>query len=330
MAISEAAYDSEAELQKWAFQNCKTFFGDCLLLSSFRITTPSGKHGIPDGFVFNFVKRSWWIVECELLAHGVWPHIAEQITRFVVAARNPMTLRQIRDKLFEKILEDNRHAEIAAALKIEPTRLLQQIELFIEGVSPSLAIFIDDTAQDLVDFCDALDLPTEIYRVKKFIVNGAPEFYSPDKNLPAIVFEPEAQRQQGSVVFDVVEELGGGEVVSSRNNCFRLKDGKVIKVQYSKFYDRHNVYWYGINPNSLEKAIGFGCTDFVFIMGDEGFVMLPLSTLSKYTETAYTTENQDGTIRHYHVHITRPPDVVLKGYGNAPDMDIKEYFQTFD
>ena len=35
---------------------------------------------------------------------------------------------------------------------------------------------IDETDQDLLDFCDALDIPTQLYRVKKFIVNGRPEY----------------------------------------------------------------------------------------------------------------------------------------------------------
>src|SRR5581483_4559840 len=154
MPITERDFDSESELQRWVYSNSQTFFGDCILLPGFRITTPSGKHGVPDGFAFSFEQRRWWIVECELLAHGVWPHIAEQITRFVVAARNPGTLRQVRDKVFERILSDDLQNSVATALETTTTRLLQQIELFVEGISPALAIFIDDTDQDLVDFCE--------------------------------------------------------------------------------------------------------------------------------------------------------------------------------
>jgi hypothetical protein len=76
MAISDAQFDNEGELQKWAFSNGSTFFGNFVLLPGFRITTPKGKHGIPDGFAFNFDQRAWWVVECELLAHGVWQLLA--------------------------------------------------------------------------------------------------------------------------------------------------------------------------------------------------------------------------------------------------------------
>jgi hypothetical protein len=270
------------------------------------------------------------VVECELLSHGVWPHIAEQITRFVVAARNPATLREVRDKLFHKVLANEMQDAVAKALGTDTTRLLHQIELFLEGVTPSLAIFIDETDQDLLEFCDALDIPTEIYRVKKFIVNGQAEYYSPDRNQPAITFDSAASRQKGSSVYDVIDKLGGGEVVSSKNQCYRLHDGRVVKVQYSKFYDRHQVYWYGIDPSSYQQAKALGCTHFVFIMGEEGFLVLPFSTVESYIQSASVTSNPDGSVRHYHVHISPPPDVVLKGYGKAPDIDVSANFQTLN
>ncbi len=328
MAITDAEFDNENELQTWAFANHKLFFGNSVFLPGFRISTSAGKGGVPDGFAFNFDQRSWWVIECELLKHGVWQHIAEQITRFVVAARNPATLRQVRDKLFEKVLAENSQEAVAKALGTNTTRLLQQLEVYLEGVAPSLAIFIDDTDQDLLDFCDALDIPTEIYRINKFIVNGTCEYYSPDKNQPAVTFDSTANHQEGSTVFDVIAALGGGEVVSSKHKCYRLHDGRVVKVQYSKLYDKHQVYWYGVNPSSYNQAKVLGCTHFVFIMGSDGFLTLPLTVIDQYIATAYVTNNPDGSPRHYHVHISMPPDVVLKGYENAVDVDVAGYFQT--
>jgi hypothetical protein len=123
MPIADAAFNREQELQNWVYDNINSFFGDCILLPGFRITTPSGKHGIPDGFVFNFIQRSWWIIECELLSHGVWPHIAEQLTRFVVAGRNNHTLRQVRDKVFEAVMNQGIERQVSANLSTDATRL---------------------------------------------------------------------------------------------------------------------------------------------------------------------------------------------------------------
>lgn len=330
MPIADASFNQEMELQKWVYGNISSFFGDCILLPGFRITTPSGKHGIPDGFAFNFIQKSWWIIECELLNHGVWPHIAEQLTRFVVAGRNNQTLRQVRDKVFETVMDQGIEHQVSVNLNTDPTRLFQKIELFTESISPSLAVFIDDTNQDLMDFCNALDVPTEIYRVKKFVVNGTPEYYSPDKSAPVIVTTPEESGSTGSTVFDAIEQLGGGELINSRLQCYRLSEGRVVKVQYLKFHERHQAYWYGINPSSYEAAKSFGCTHFVFVMGQDGFATVPLATIDMHLASAHATKNADGTVRHYHVHISPPPDVVLKGYGNADDLDMSGVFSAWN
>lgn len=330
MSISDAKFALEQELQDWVFSNINNFFGDCILLPGFRITTPSGKHGIPDGFIFNFSRRAWWIVECEMLSHGVWPHIAEQLTRFVVAGKSDQTLRRVRDKIFEEIIVRKEEVQVSEALGTEPTRLLQKLELFVESVPPSIAVFIDDTNQDLIDFCDAMDVPTEIFRIKKFIVNGTAEYYSPDKSAPIVVTEPEESGRTGSTIFDAIEQLGGGELVNAKLKCYKLSDGRVVKVQYSKLHERHQAYWYGINPISYDSAKEIGCTDFIFVMGLDGFVEVPLSTIDTFINSAYATKNADGSVRHYHVHISPPPDVVLKGYTNSEDMDVRSHFSAWN
>jgi hypothetical protein len=145
-----------------------------------------------------------------------------------------------------------------------------------------------------------------------------------------VSFDSTGEKQEGSTIFDVIEQLGGGEVVSGKNKCYRLQDGRVVKVQYSKLYERHQAYWYGINPSSYDQTKLLGCTHFIFVMGDVGFVVLPLSLVDQFISTAYVTRNPDKSIRHYHVHIAPPPEVHLKGYSNAPDVDISSYFQALD
>jgi hypothetical protein len=327
MPITDAAFDAEKELELWVYENIKTFFGPCILLPAFRITTPSGKHGIPDGFVFNFTQRSWWIVECELLQHGVWPHIAEQLTRFVVAGQNQETLRKVRDRLFEEILSKQLQDQIAMLLDTDSTRLLQKLELFVESVPPSLAVFIDDTNKDLNDFCDALDVPTEIYRVKKFIVNGmATEYYSPDKSVPIKVTAPAETAGASSTIFDAIERLGGGDVVNRRLNVYKLSDGRIAKVQYSKFHEQHQTYWFGISPRPYESAKELGCSILVFVLGEEGFVVVSTSDVDRYLESAYQSKNPDGTIRHFHMYISPAPDVTIRAFTTGEDIDVRDSF----
>jgi len=330
MAITDAPFDLEKELEGWVYGNIDTFSPGCILLPGFRITTPSGKHGIPDGFVFNFQLRSWWIVECELLRHGVWPHIAEQLTRFVVAGQNPETLRQLRDRLFEEVLSRGLEKKVADLLETDATRLFQKLELFIESVQPSIAVFIDDTNQDLTDFCNALDVPTEIYRIRKFLVDGQPEYYSPDKSEPVITTLPSEASRTSSTAFDAIERLGGGEVVNSRLNVYKLTDGRIVKVQYSKFHNSHQTYWFGISPRPYQTAKELGITEFIFVLGDDGFVIVPTNKVDEYLESAYQTKNPDGSIRHFHMYISPAPDVCLKAFTNGEDINVTDSFESWD
>lgn len=160
MAIEESQFEDEKELQNWVQDNLNDFLPASYFLPGFQITTVSGKHGVPDGFAFNFDEREWFVIENELLIHGVWPHIAEQIVRFVVSLQNPASRKKIRNRLFEFLLEQNLHQKVAEILNTPIERLLQQIELFVEGVNPQFVIFIDDTNQDLHDMAQALAAQT--------------------------------------------------------------------------------------------------------------------------------------------------------------------------
>jgi hypothetical protein len=331
MAITEAPFDSELELENWTLKNITNILGDCVCLPKFQITTSSGKKGIPDGSAFNFVTGNWYVLECELLEHGVWPHIAEQITRFVVALQNRETLRDIRDRLFEYVIEQNLVAKVTSQFQTSDERLLQQIELFIEGVQPSVVIIIDDTNKDLIDFARALETPTRIYRVKKFIVNGQAEYYSPDHEAPVIETSPDEKAVTGGQDYDVVEQLGGGTTIAGvgRFTCYRLADGRTIHIKRSKFHERQNYYWYGISPNALQQAQELGVTHFVFVMGNSGFVVVPLSVVIDYCATTKSTKHQDGTIRHFHALISPEPDPELFWSVDAPRYDLQEYFHPF-
>jgi len=45
MAITEAAFESEKELQDWVYTNIQTFLPGSCLIDGFQITTISGKNG---------------------------------------------------------------------------------------------------------------------------------------------------------------------------------------------------------------------------------------------------------------------------------------------
>jgi len=262
----------------------------------------------------------------------VWPHIAEQITRFVVALQNPETLRVIRDRLFEHILANNMIASAVAALKTDQARLLQQVELFIENVPPSLAIFIDDANQDLSDMAHALNTPSEIFRVRKLISDGVVQYYSPDTKQPAVQVNTDDGQGTKTRDYDVLDILGGAtlERAIGRVKCYRLPDNAVVIVKRSKYYENNGYFWYGINAGTLEAMEQAGVTHVVFILGDYGFAKVPLNIVHDYLKTALRTDNEDGSLKHYHCLISPPPEPDLFTSQEAPRFPLVDCFQTFE
>jgi hypothetical protein len=332
MPLVEAEFTDEKELQRWVTANISLFLPGSFWIDGFPISTTSGKQGIPDGFAFNLKNRSWSVVECELLKHGVWPHIAEQIARFIVAVGNSATRRKIRDRLFEKLLSSSDVDAAVQSLSTSRERLLQQVEVFIEGVEPQLAIFIDETNQDLSDAVEALDTTAEIYRVRKFLVNGAPDYYSPDRNTPVLVSEQEPKSAEGQTELDAIELLGGGIIFQSsgRYKCYKLNDGSIIYFKFSKFHESNNCYWYGIGVRALQLIDESSVTHIAFVMGDSGVAKVPIAEVKSFLQHTSTTLESDGSVRHYHCLISPPPNPKLYIRDDVHAVAIQAYFVAFD
>jgi hypothetical protein len=331
MAISEAPFENEMELQTWVINNIAHFLPGSIFMPGCSISTTTGKSGIPDGYAFNFSERQWYIIENELLHHGVWPHIAEQVVRFVVASQNSDSRRKLRDRLFEQIMKNGDVEETCRQLSTTRERLLQQLELFIEGVDPQIAIFIDETNRDLHEMAQALDAETKIFRIQKFIVDGRVDYHSPDRHAPVISTEPSENARGSDSDFEIVEILGGGKLEDSdrRFRCYRLQDERIVHVKRSKFHQRNNYYWYGISPVSLENAEHFNVTHFIFVMGDEGFVTIPIDTVCEFVAIIKSSYNEDGSVRHYHALISPGPEPVLFFSNELPKVELRDEFTSF-
>lgn len=328
MSIQEVTYENEKELDKWVAENIEAFIPDAVYLPGIRVSTVSGKGGIPDGFAFDLENNQWYVIESELLQHGVWPHIAEQIVRFVVAMQNQEARRAVRDHLFEAIVKSDSTEQACEALRTSPERLLQQIELFIESIDPQVLIFIDETNEDLHEMAQAMSSSVKIFRVKKFMVNGQPEYHSPDKEAPVIVTEGTPEKGVPITEYDVVEMLGGGEVdsITGRFKYYRMEDGSVLHMKRSKYHERNDNYWYGVTPLVIDRCEEAGVTHLVFVMGGEGFVKVPLSTVKEFVEHTRYSTNEDGSVSHYHCLISPGPDAELYYSSEVPSFDISDHY----
>lgn len=250
----------------------------------------------------------------------------------MVALKNPETIRQIRDRLFNDIVQGNCTQRVASELGTSGERLHQQVELFIEGIDPTIVIFIDRSNKDLEDMARALNLPTKIFRVQKFIVNGRAEYYSPDQRAPVITTQPDGDQNVRESDFDVVELLGGGELEASvrRFKVYRLKGGASIHIKKSRSYPPDEHYWYGVNVSALENLDQYNVSHVVFVLGDEGVVKVPTATLRGFIQHTGVSRNEDGSVRHYHVQISSPPDPEMYWSQDVPRFPLKDHYVPFD
>ena len=124
---------------------------------------------------------------------------------------------------------------VPTALNTTLERLHQQIEVFIEGVQPTLVVFIDETNRDLEDMMQALDIPTKVFRVKKFLVNHTPEYYSPDSNEQTLETEPVEKGQTEE--YDIIELL-----LKETNERFKsiMKEKDLEKYYRNWLLDSHS------------------------------------------------------------------------------------------
>jgi len=220
-------------------------------------------------------------------------------------------------------------SQMSKDLNTTPERLHQQVELFFEGVNPQISIFIDSTNRDLEDMAHALDIPIKIFRIQKFIVDGRPKYYSPEKHAPVIESEPGEEEAKSE--FDIIELLGGGKRKDTiqRFRCYILQNGEIIYIKKSKIH-KDQYYWYGISTSSLRYIDDYNVTHLVFVMGDFGFAKVPIHVVREFLKNTGTSKNSDGSIRHYHCLISNTPEPELYWSNDRPKFSLAEFFETFD
>lgn len=316
----------EAEIDTWLEHNFRDFWPDAIYIPGFLIKTLQGKGGKPDGFIFDPVNRQWFVIENELIRHGVWNHIAEQLIRFVVAINNPDSLNKVRDRLFDEIENDDKKMEWALRVfETTPIRLLKAIEDFLE-YPPKLLVFIDEVNSDMTQLVSALSIDVEVYRLMKIKDDEhRSSIFSPDlnENKPAISHEAETRSTSKAQLISSVIEKSNMEKSGNRRGFkwYKMPDGGLIHLKYSKYYEKNRSYWYGITPESLEYAIEYGINQFGFVIGEEGCVIVGLDVITDYVAEAKTSPKPDGSVRHYHFFIAPGPHPHPFNYNSDQSFD---------
>lgn len=184
--FSEKTFSDEAELESVVEKHSKLLFGnDSIYLSKkMLVKTGEGRGTIPDAFVIDYENDEWYMVEVELIAHGVWRHIVPQITNQIVACLNQNTRNLLTDRVLEHIATDN-------SLANHPG--IQQRVVSLLRRDPIIAIPIDGTSPDLETWTQTQKLQVSIWVIQKYQSLNDPQriaYQIPGDNEPSIVTKP--------------------------------------------------------------------------------------------------------------------------------------------
>ncbi|MDB5308571.1 MAG: hypothetical protein JWO38_2773 [Gemmataceae bacterium] len=146
----------------------------------------------------------------------------------------------------------------------------------------------------------------------------------------AVTVEEDEQEDVQLLVAKVLEHFGGetARVGSGRFKIYKTGGGKVINIKYSK---RHgDYYWYGVHASLWEDMGKASATDVVFIIGQTGFLTVPVAMVKEYLCVAKVSKTSGGAVRHYHVQISAEPKLEFFTGGRSARTPLKQCFTKFE
>lgn len=221
-------FKSEEEIEDVVTENASAIFGtNALYFPKCLIKTSDGVGTIPDGFVIDVENGQWFIVEAETSKHPVWEHIAKQVSKQMVAAKQSKTKKLLVDLAVKRAQTEHAVGVIFEKAKIHPMDIRKVLDDIV-AKNPIIAMPIDGISDDLRDWANGLDI--KLWLLKKYIESGNP------KN---VVYE---LPDNGQPVFDTVEGVGkplGGDNQSNVTlvdliDAGLLKAGETLMMSYKR------------------------------------------------------------------------------------------------
>ncbi len=189
----EKPYTNESAFEQTIYKNYRMLFGNNTLYinSKQKIKTSTHKGTIPDGYLFDFEKEDFYLVEVELAKHDAYDHILPQITKFF----NALT-----EKSKKELIESIYHIiETDDKLKTEFKERNKGKEIYrtvseIINNSPKILLIIDNTNQQLSEISTTYKEKwddVKILVIKEFSANKDESIFTSDPDF-AVLDIPEA------------------------------------------------------------------------------------------------------------------------------------------
>lgn len=184
----QAAFDSEEEIEKVVAENASDIFGaSSLYFPKSLMKTAEGTGTIPDGFAIDLAERRWFVVEAETSKHSVWGHIAPQIAKQVVAAKQPSTRKFLVDLAVKRAQQNPEIRELFSEANIHPMDIRKVLDEIVSK-DPIVGMPIDGLGKDLEEWANTLNVEVRLWLVKKYVEFGNPKsvlYEIPDDARPA-------------------------------------------------------------------------------------------------------------------------------------------------
>jgi Restriction Enzyme Adenine Methylase Associated len=224
----QAPFTNESELEAVLLENYEYIFGpDSILLPKKLIRSPDGAGTIPDAFAIDLQQRKWYLVEAELLGHGVWAHIAPQVAKQIVASIQPSTRATLEQALVDLYLSDesvrdkfDEHSIQQIDVRAEVNKILSQ--------QPIVAIPIDTISRDLKLWADQQRAEVRLWEIRKLVDFDNPSqiaYEIPDEFTPSVDTAPDGDGKSKYTVYEVtlVDLIGAGLLHAGQELSMKYK-----------------------------------------------------------------------------------------------------------
>ena len=225
----QSPFASESELESVLLENYEYIFGpDSVLLPKKLIRSPDGAGTIPDAFAFDLQQRKWYLVEAELLGHGVWAHIAPQVAKQIVASIQPAT-----KSILEQVLVDLYLSDDSVRVKFDEHGI-QQIDVRsvvndILSRPPVVAIPIDSISRDLRLWAEQQRAEVRLWEIRKLVDFDNPTqiaYEIPDEFTPNVdTAAPDGEDKTKYTIYDatLADLIGAGLMNAGQELVMRYK-----------------------------------------------------------------------------------------------------------
>lgn len=164
----EDSFKDEAEIEAIVLENSEFLFGpSSFIINKSLIKTFDGIGTIPDAFALSIEDRKWYIVEVELAHHSFWNHIVPQVTKQILAAKQPKSRMMLIEKAFELYKSVASVRDIFDQLEIKEADVFKIIQEIVNR-DPYIALPIDNVTNDMFTWASEQKSIVKIWTIKKY------------------------------------------------------------------------------------------------------------------------------------------------------------------